>query len=109
MIQLLSRHGEVKMRANLGMMVFLNQWYWFPYNQFFCLTLAPSAFMGVTHTFKVPKFSILSNCKPALFGYIPPREPNVKKKNQTIDTVKLSMHDKAKARHAQKKNAMEVE
>lgn len=71
MIHLVSRQGEVKMRANLGMMVFLNQWYWFPYNQFFCLTLAPSAYLGVTHSFKVPKFTLLSNAKPILFAYPP--------------------------------------
>lgn len=69
LIQLYSRNGEIKMRANLGMMVFLNSWYWFPFNHFFSLTLAPSAFLGVTQEFKVPAFNIFSNCKKELFQY----------------------------------------
>ena len=49
---------------------------------FFSLTLAPSAFLGVTVDFKVPKFNILSNSKPNQFDYIPLRETN---KSKTVN------------------------
>lgn len=86
------------MRANLGMMVFLNSWYWFPFNHFFSLTLAPSAFLGVTQEFKVPVFNIFSNCKKELYQYQVHEKATKNTQLGQLDTVKLSMTDKAKAR-----------
>ena len=60
-VALTSRTGFLRQGAVVGMMCWLHYWYWYPLLQFFSLTLAPTAIIGVTKDMKIAnKFKL--NC-----------------------------------------------
>lgn len=114
-ITLFSGSGFMKMGACVGMMVFLQFWYWFPFTHFLSLSLSPTILLGANKDLRVPKgFKFTSNAKPSLFDYpamLKADQKEVKKEAQKVD---LSTTAKAKARAAKKahdreKEGMEIE
>lgn len=109
-ITLFSGSGFMKMGACVGMMVFLQFWYWFPFTHFLSLSLSPTILLGANKDLRVPKgFKFTSNAKPSLFDYpamLKADQKEVKKEAQKVD---LSTTAKAKARAAKKAHDREKE
>ncbi len=60
-ISLTTRDGGLRQNAVVGLVLFLQHWYWYPLLNFISLALTPTALIGVNENLKVPKsFSIVS-------------------------------------------------
>jgi 26S proteasome regulatory subunit N2 len=128
-LSLLSSNGQKRIASIVGMLVFTQYWYWYPYIHFVSLSFSPIALIALNKNLNVrtllhqvlieiqmPRgFQVKSHAKPSLFAYPPNVE--TEKKEQTVQTVKaeLSISAKAKARAAKRKkdkegdDAMEVD
>ncbi len=70
-LSLRSRAGFVKSTAVVGMAMFLQHWFWYPYMHFISLALAPTAIIGLDRTLQEPKaFSVTCHAKPSDFAYV---------------------------------------
>eukprot|EP01027_Heterolobosea_sp_BB2_P000752 GEZU01001099.1.p1 GENE.GEZU01001099.1~~GEZU01001099.1.p1 ORF type:complete len:900 (-),score=305.42 GEZU01001099.1:245-2944(-) len=109
----LQRGGQNNMRAIIGIAMFTQYWFWFPFIHFLSLAFAPTAVIGLNADLKMPKFSFKSNAPPSMFAYPPPTAPPEKAVVARLPQVVLSTTAKAKARAAQKRkeetSAMEIE
>jgi len=115
-LSLLSSNGQKRIASIVGMLVFTQYWYWYPYIHFVSLSFSPIALIALNKNLNMPRgFQVKSHAKPSLFAYPPNVE--TEKKEQTVQTVKaeLSISAKAKARAAKRKkdkegdDAMEVD
>ena len=102
-ISLTTRDGGLRQNAVVGLVLFLQHWYWYPLLNFISLALTPTALIGVNENLKVPKsFSIVSNAKPSTYKY-----PDFLKKEEAqgkdkVETAVLSTTAKVKARVGRK-------
>lgn len=104
-ISLQSRSGYNNMPSIVGMTIFTQFWYWYPFTHFLSLAFTPTAFIGLNSKLEIPKLEYISNAKPSLFAYTAPTKkptPNVVEK---VATAVLSTTAKTKARA--KKNEKE--
>ncbi|OBA23346.1 hypothetical protein METBIDRAFT_76377 [Metschnikowia bicuspidata var. bicuspidata NRRL YB-4993] len=94
-------------KAIVGLAVFMQSWFWFPFTHFLSLSFAPTAIIGVNENLKVPKFELNVHSKPEYFGYPPKVEEEKEKQPDKVAKAVLSTTAKAKARakmhHAKKK------
>lgn len=98
-IQLISRMGSPRMASVVGLVVFNQFWYWFPYINFLSLALTPTALLGINADIKMPaSFSIISNMKPSVFAYPAPIVREAMKKPEKIQSAVLSVTRRAEAR-----------
>lgn len=104
----LQKSGHNKMRGIVGMALFTQYWFWYPYLHFLSLTFEPTAIIGLNKDLKMPKFSFKSNAKPSLFAYPPPIKPPEKKQVTLAPTAQLSTSAKAKAKEQKKKQEKEA-
>ncbi|CDK25608.1 unnamed protein product [Kuraishia capsulata CBS 1993] len=93
-----SQTGTLNMKAIVGLTVFSQYWYWFPFTHFLALSFTPTSIIGIREDFKVPKFEINCHTKPDLFGYPPKVETAVEKQPEKVATAVLSTTVRAKAR-----------
>jgi 26S proteasome regulatory subunit N2 len=113
----LHKSGHNKMRNIIGLALFTQYWFWYPYLHFLSLAFEPTAIIGLNGQLKMPKWSFTSNAKPSLFAYPPPMKPAQEKKAVKVGpAAELSLTAKAKAREQRKKrlqdpsgSAMDVE
>jgi 26S proteasome regulatory subunit N2 len=115
----LHKSGHNKMRNIIGLALFTQYWFWYPYLHFLSMAFEPTAIIGLNGQLKMPKWSFISNAKPSLFAYPPPMKPAQEKKTVKVGpAAELSLTAKAKAREQRKKrlqhdssggSAMEVE
>jgi len=101
-MNLLSRSGHIRVSSLIGMAMFTQFWFWFPYIHFISLALKPTALVGITEDFRLPKADIKCQCRPSLFAYPrmgPPEKPKEEKK---AALAVLSITGKAKVREAKK-------
>ncbi|QPG73265.1 hypothetical protein FOA43_000573 [Brettanomyces nanus] len=89
-------------KAIVGLVMFVQFWYWFPLAHFLSLSFTPTAIIGVTDHLKVPKLKINCHCPPDVFGYPPKVESQVKQQTEKVTTAVLSTTARAKARAALK-------
>jgi 26S proteasome regulatory subunit N2 len=102
-IRLMSRFGTPKMASVVGLAVFCQHWYWFPYINFLSLSLSPTALFGLNADLKLPaSYSVVSNAKPSKFAYPPNIVRQVANKPTTAATAELSTTGRAKAKAKQK-------
>lgn len=97
-ISLASRSGHNNMAAIVGLAVFTQYWYWFPFIHFISLATTPTAIIGLNKDLKMPNFTFQSNAKPSLFAYPPDVKPPQKVEPTKVSTAVLSTTRKAKAR-----------
>ncbi|GMI70413.1 hypothetical protein like AT2G32730 [Hibiscus trionum] len=71
-IRLVSKTKQHKVTAVVGLAVFSQFWYLHPLFYFVSLSFSLTAFIGLNYDLKVPRFELLSNAKPSLFGYPKP-------------------------------------
>ncbi|KAH9288256.1 hypothetical protein KI387_032373 [Taxus chinensis] len=97
-IKVLSRTKHDRMTAVIGMAVFTQFWYWYPLIYFMSLSFTPTAFIGLNHDLKVPKFEFLSDVKPSMFEYPCPTAPSTTTSAAKLPTAVLSTSVRAKSR-----------
>jgi 26S proteasome regulatory subunit N2 len=100
---LLHKNGHNKMRNIVGLMLFTQYWFWYPYLHFLSLSFEPTAIIGLNSSLKMPKWQFKSNARPSLFSYPAPVKLPEKQTVKTAPTAELSLTAKAKAREARKK------
>ncbi|KAJ7518282.1 hypothetical protein O6H91_21G062200 [Diphasiastrum complanatum] len=97
-IMLQSRTGHDRAMAVVGMAIFTQFWYWYPLIYFISLSFAPTAFIGLNHELKMPKFEFISDIRPSIFSYPPPTAPPSTSSNIKLPMAVLSTSARAKAR-----------
>ena len=101
-----TRDGTLRQNAVVGLVLFLQHWYWYPLLNFFALALTPTALIGVNETLKVPKsFACVSNAKPSMFKYPEFLKKEEGKEKEKVETAVLSTTAKVKARVGRKQKA----
>ena len=103
-ISLCSPNGMVKMGAAIGMALFVQHWYWFPFLQLISLCLAPTVLLGLNKDMKMPKsFAATCDAKPSLFAVPEPLKDVQEEKKERVETVVLSTTAKAAKKMKRKK------
>lgn len=85
-------------KAIVGLAVFMQSWFWFPFAHFLSLSFAPTAIIGVNENLKVPEFELNVHSKPEYFEYPPKVEEEKEKQPDKVAKAVLSTTVKAKAR-----------
>jgi 26S proteasome regulatory subunit N2 len=105
-ISLTTRDGNLRQNAVVGLVLFLQHWYWYPLLNFVSLALTPTALIGVNENLKVPKsFVPVSNAKPSLYKYPDFLKKEEGKEKEKVETAVLSTTAKVKARGVRKQKA----
>jgi len=105
-IDLGSRNNRnfTSMTSAVGLVLWLQHWYWYPLMHMFSLALTPSFTIGLNKDLKYPKsFTILCETKPSVFAYPKRLEEKKEEKKKRVETVTLSTTAKNKARLARKR------
>lgn len=101
-VSLQSRAGFLRMGGAVGMMMFLQHWYWYPLMPFLSLSFSPTLLVGLNKDFNMPtNFELTCNAPPAMFAYHKIEEKQVDDKKLVLTAV-LSTTARAKAREARK-------
>jgi 26S proteasome regulatory subunit N2 len=101
-VSLQSRAGFMKMGAVVGMVLFLQYWYWYPLKLFLSLAFSPTMMIGLNQDFDMPKnFSVKCAAPPSMFAY-PKTEEKKEEKKEKVVTAVLSTTAKTRAREARK-------
>lgn len=111
-VSLQSKTGHTNLPAVVGLLVFTQFWYWFPFSHFISLAFTPTAVIGLNSNLQMPKIQYKSNAKPSLYGYPAPLEEKKEKEREKISTAVLSITAKALKKEAEKKgkdDKMEVD
>ena len=87
-ISLQTPSGNLNMQAIVGMLVFTQYWYWFPFSHFLSLAFTPTAVIALDHDLDMPDLKMYCATKKSLFDY-PPEEKA--KKEAVLDTVKTAV------------------
>jgi 26S proteasome regulatory subunit N2 len=102
-ISLTTRDGNLRQNAIVGIMMFMQHWYWYPMLNFLSLALTPTALIGLNKNLKVPKtFKCVSNARPSTYKYPEFIKVDKDKKKEKVITAVLSTTTKAKARKDRK-------
>jgi len=94
-ISLKSRAGRPRMTSTLGVLVFTQYWYWFPFGHFLSVATMPTAFIGVDKTLQMPHYECVSDAKPSLFKYADFLSDEKDKKTTEVKKAVLSTTKKA--------------
>lgn len=101
-VSLQSRAGFMKMGGVVGLMLFLQHWYWYPLKLFLSLSFSPTMLIGLNKDFDIPKsFSVKCAAPPSMFAYPKPEEKKEDKREKVVTAV-LSTTVKSRAREARK-------
>jgi 26S proteasome regulatory subunit N2 len=101
-ISMQSRAGFVKMAGAVGVMMFLQHWYWYPLMHFLSLSFAPTMLIGLNQDFDIPTdFEVVCNAPQSLFLPYKAEEKKDDSKKM-VTTAVLSTTAKTKAREARK-------
>lgn len=72
--------GFYRRTSIIAMALFLQYWFWFPLSYMLSLSFSTTAIIGVTQDLKLPKFSVVCQCKKGTFAYAKPVDDSSKKK-----------------------------
>lgn len=100
--------NTLNVKAIVGLAVFVQSWFWYPFAHFLSLSFAPTAIIGVKEDLKVPQFELNVHSKPEYFQYPPKVEEAKEKQPDKITKAVLSTTAKAKAR-AKKQHAKKLD
>eukprot|EP00601_Ochromonadales_sp_CCMP2298_P028697 CAMPEP_0173343590 /NCGR_PEP_ID=MMETSP1144-20121109/10876_1 /TAXON_ID=483371 /ORGANISM="non described non described, Strain CCMP2298" /LENGTH=860 /DNA_ID=CAMNT_0014290369 /DNA_START=144 /DNA_END=2722 /DNA_ORIENTATION=+ len=101
-VSMQSRAGFMKMGGAVGIMMFLQHWYWYPLQPFLSLAFSPTMLIGLNKDFDMPTgFAVTCNAPPGMFAY-PKAEEKKEEKDKMVATAVLSTTARAKAREARK-------
>jgi 26S proteasome regulatory subunit N2 len=93
-------------KSVVGMFVFTQHWYWFPYTLMISLAMHPTCFIGLNEDLEMPKYSFTSNAPPSHFSI--PKSVQQEKKEAKVNAqqqrVVLSTTKKDEELRERKKN-----
>lgn len=101
-IGLQTQTGNLNMAGIVGMAIFTQYWYWFPFTHFLSLSFSPTSIIGLDHDLEIPNFKFHCAARPSLFDYPPEQEVKAEEGPALVATAVLSTTAQAK-RRAQKK------
>lgn len=104
-IGLQTQTGNLNMAGVVGMAVFTQYWYWFPFTHFLSLSFSPTSIIGLDHDLEIPSFQFQCSTRPSLFDYPPEQEVKTEEGPTMIATAILSTTAHSK-RRAQKKERL---
>lgn len=108
-IGLQTQTGNLNMAGIVGMAVFTQYWYWFPFTHFLSLSFTPTSMIGLDHDLSIPSFKFHSATRPSLFDYPPEQEVKTDEAPTLIATAVLSTTAQAKRRAQKKERAQRRE
>lgn len=113
-IGLQTQTGNLNMAGIVGMAVFTQYWYWFPFTHFLSLSFTPTSMIGLDHDLEIPSFKFHSATRPSLFDYPPKQEVKTDEAPTLIATAVLSTTAQAKRRaknkeRAQRRESMDID
>ncbi|KAL3425549.1 proteasome/cyclosome [Phlyctema vagabunda] len=108
-IGLQTQTGNLNMAGIVGMAIFTQYWYWFPFTHFLSLSFTPTSMIGLDHDLEIPSFKFHSATRPSLFDYPPEAEAKVDEAPTLIATAVLSTTAQAKRRAQKKERAQRGE
>lgn len=100
-----SNTNTLNVKAVVGLAIFAQSWFWYPFAHFLSLSFSPTAIIGVNADLKVPQFKLNVQSKPEYFQYPPKVEEAKEKQPDKLAKAVLSTTVRAKAR-AKKQQAM---
>ncbi|KAI1823305.1 26S proteasome regulatory subunit rpn2 [Xylaria intraflava] len=101
-IGLQTQTGNLNMAGVVGMAVFIQYWYWFPFTHFLSLAFSPTSIIALDHDLDILDVKFHCGTKPSVFDYPPEQEVKAEEGPAMIATAILSTTAQAK-RRAQKK------
>ncbi|CAK7212343.1 proteasome regulatory particle base subunit [Sporothrix curviconia] len=104
-IGLQTQTGNLNMAGIVGMAVFTQYWYWFPFTHFLSLSFSPTSIIGLDQDLEIPSFNFYSATRPSLFDYPPEQEIKAEEGPALIATAILSTTAQAKRRAQRKERA----
>ncbi|KAH7400223.1 putative 26S proteasome regulatory subunit rpn2 [Cadophora sp. MPI-SDFR-AT-0126] len=108
-IGLQTQTGNLNMAGIVGMAVFTQYWYWFPFTHFLSLSFTPTSMIGLNDNLDMPAFEFHSATRPSLFDYPPEQEVKTDEAPTLIATAVLSTTAQAKRRAQKKERAQRRE
>ncbi|KAK0725231.1 armadillo-type protein [Lasiosphaeris hirsuta] len=108
-IGLQTQTGNLNMAGIVGMAVFTQYWYWFPFTHFLSLSFVPTSIIGLDHDLEIPSFKFHCATRPTLFDYPPEQEVKAEEGPAPITTAILSTTAQAKRRAQKKERAQRRE
>jgi len=108
-ISLSSTVGHKNLSGIVGITVFLQYWYWYPFIHFISLAFTPTAIVAVNKNLQKPKYNIKSNAPPSYFSYPPSITPPKEEVVEKLPTAQLSTTKKAEIKKRKKKDSMDIE
>jgi 26S proteasome regulatory subunit N2 len=108
-IGLQTQTGNLNMAGIVGMAVFTQYWYWFPFTHFLSLSFSPTSIIGLDHDLEIPDIKFHCATRPSLFDYPPEQEVKTEEGPALIATAILSTTAQAKRRAQKKERAQRRE
>lgn len=108
-IGLQTQTGNLNMAGIVGMAVFTQYWYWFPFTHFLSLAFSPTSIMALDHELDIIDVKFHCSTKPSLFDYPPEQEQKAEEGPAMIATAILSTTAQAKRRAQKKERAQRRE
>ncbi|KAJ6781053.1 hypothetical protein PWT90_07238 [Aphanocladium album] len=113
-IGLQTQTGNLNMAGIVGMAVFTQYWYWFPFTHFLSLSFSPTSIIGLDNDLEIPDFKFHCATRQSLFDYPPEQEVKTEEGPALIATAILSTTAQAKRRaqkkeRAQRRESMELD
>jgi 26S proteasome regulatory subunit N2 len=108
-IGLQTQTGNLNMAGIVGMAVFTQYWYWFPFTHFLSLSFSPTSIIGLDHDLEIPDFKFHCAARQSLFEYPPEQEVKADEGPAMIATAILSTTAQAKRRAQKKERAQRQE
>jgi 26S proteasome regulatory subunit N2 len=108
-IGLQTQTGNLNMAAIVGMAIFTQYWYWFPFTHFLSLSFVPTSIIGLDHDLEIPSFKFHCATRPSQFEYPPEQEVKAEEGPTMVSTAILSTTAQAKRRAQRKERAQRRE
>ncbi|KAK6829770.1 26S proteasome regulatory subunit Rpn2 [Apiospora arundinis] len=108
-IGLQTQTGNLNMAGIVGMAVFTQYWYWFPFTHFLSLAFTPTSIIALDHDLDIIDLKFHCSTKPSLFDYPPEQEVKTEEGPALIATAILSTTAQAKRRAQKKERAQRRE
>ena len=97
-ISLQTPSGNLNMQAIVGMLVFTQYWYWFPFSHFLSLAFTPTALIALDHDLDMPDLKVHCATKKSLFDYPPKEQTRKEVVAEAVKTAVLSTTAKEERR-----------
>lgn len=108
-IGLQTQTGNLNMPAIVGMAIFTQYWYWFPFTHFLSLSFVPTSIIALDHDLEIPSVKFHCATRPSLFDYPPEQEVKAEEGPTLVTTAVLSTTAQAKRRAQKKERAQRRE